>query len=352
MRRARKKSTVSKTRQPVRKTPVKKTKKKKKFSTVLKWFAGIMLVLFVGAFLLMGYGFVDESDLLMPLDRESGKVNVLLLGVDEDGLRTDTIMIASFDLDTAELNLMSIPRDTRVYVSNRSMTRKINEVHAITTKANDGTIVGPIGMAEAVSQLTGIPINYYVEFSFDAAENILNTLGKITYDVPDVEGGGRGMNYEDPAQDLYIHLKPGVQKLDGKQILQLMRYRKGDSDHARSERQQNVIKAIVEQKLGLSLLWKLPDIFSQIKTDITTNVSVADVAKYAGYLGNLSTEKINSYHLPGEDQHVGGRWYYICDFDETEKLINESLGIEVADLSNKIKVYGEGSTARALKVFY
>ncbi len=352
MRRARKKSKVTKTRQPVRKTPVKKVKKKRFFATMLKWLAGILLLMIVGVFLLMGHGFVSESDLLMPLDPESGKLNVLLLGVDDDGLRTDTIMVASFDLDTAELNLMSIPRDTRVYVTNRSMTRKINEVHAITTKANDGTIVGPIGMAEAVSQLTGIPINYYVEFSFDAAENVLNTLGKITYDVPDVEGGGRGMNYEDPAQDLYIHLKPGVQKLDGEQILQLMRYRKGDSDHKRSERQQNVIKAIVEQKLGFSLITKLPKLFSQIKSDLSTNISAGDVTKYAGYLTKLSTEKIHTYQLPGEDQHIGGRWYYICDFDETEKLINESFGIGVADLSNKIKVYGEGSTARALKIFY
>ena len=352
MRRARKKSTVTKTRQPVRKTPVKKVKKKRSIATVLKWLVGIFAVMIIGVFLLMGQSFVDETDLLMPLDPESGKINVLLLGVDEDGLRTDTIMVASFDLDTAELNLMSIPRDTRVFVSNRNMTRKINEVHAITTKANDGTIVGPIGMAEAVSQLTGIPINYYVEFSFDAAENVLNTLGKITYDVPDVEGGGRGMNYEDPAQDLYIHLKPGVQKLDGKQILQLMRYRKGDSDHARSERQQNVIKAVVEQKLGFSLITKLPKLFGQIKSDLSTNISAGDVTRYAGYLIRLSTDKIHTYQLPGEDKHVGSRWYYICDFEETEKLINESFGIEVANLSNKIKVNGEGSTTRALKVFY
>ncbi len=345
MKRARRKNKVEKQR------PVKK-RKKAKISTVLKWLVSLAAIFIVGVFLLLGFGFVDESDLLSPIDRESGKINALLLGVDEDGLRTDTIMVASFDLDTAELNLMSIPRDTRVYVTNRNMTRKINEVHAITTDANDGTIVGPIGMAEAVSQLTGIPINYYVEFSFDAAENVLNTLGKITYDVPDVEGGGRGMNYEDPAQDLYIHLKPGVQELNGEQILQLMRYRKGDSDHARSERQQNVIKAIVEQKLGFSLITKLPKLFSQIKSDLSTNISATDVTRYAGYFIKLSTDKIHTYQLPGEDKHVGGRWYYICDFDETEKLINESLGIEVADLSNKIKVYGEGSTARALKIFY
>lgn len=347
MRRARRKETdKERAVKPVQKKLVKK--KKKKFSTVLKWIAVIIGVLIVGVFLLMGHGFVDESDLLAPIDRESGKVNALLLGVDEDGLRTDSIMIASFDLETSELNLLSVPRDTKVYVTNRSQTRKINEVHAMASENEKGAIVGPIGTAEAVSQLTGIPINYYVELSFDAAENILNTLGKITYDVPDVEGGGKGMNYEDPAQNLYIHLKPGEQKLDGEQILQLMRYRKGDSDHARAERQQNVIKAIVEQKLDLSLIFKLPKLFSQMKSEISTNLSAADVTKYAQYLGSLSSDKIHSYHLPGEDLYQSGKWYYICDLTAAETLIKDNFGIDVSGLTTKIEVYGEGSKAKPI----
>lgn len=347
MRRARQKDTGRKrTVKPVQKKLVKK--KKKKFSSVLKWIAVIMGIFIVGVFLLMGHGFVDESDLLAPIDRESGKINALLLGVDEDGLRTDTIMVASFDLETSDLNLLSIPRDTKVYVTNREMTRKINEVHAIASEDEKGTIVGPIGTAEAISQLTGIPINYYVEFSFDAAENILNTLGKITYDVPDVEGGGRGMNYEDPAQDLFIHLKPGEQKLDGAQILQLMRYRKGDSDHARAERQQNVIKAIVEQKLDVSLIFKLPKLFGQMKSDISTNLSIADVTKYSQYLGSLSGDKIHSYHLPGKDLYQGGKWYYISDLTAAKTLINENFGIEVSDLTTQIEVHGEGSKAKPI----
>ncbi|MBS7297916.1 MAG: LCP family protein [Eubacteriales bacterium] len=347
MRRARSKSTARNTGKPMRTHPVKKVKKKRSFGAVLKWIIGIFITLVVGVFVMLGFGFVDESDLLAPIDSESGKINALLLGVDQEGLRSDTIMVASFDLETAELNLLSIPRDTKVYVKNRSMTRKMTEVHSLPTKKGDGTIVGPIGMAEAVTQLTGIPINYYVEFSFDAAENLLNTLGKITYDVPDVEGGGRGMNYEDPVQDLYIHLKPGVQKLNGEQVLQLMRYRKGDSDHARSERQQNVIKAIIEQKLGLSLIWKLPKIFTQIKTELTTNISATDVAKYANYLGSLSTEKVHTYQLPGSDQRQNGKWYYVCDMEETKAMINEDFGIETDNMTTRIEVYGEGSNTRA-----
>ncbi|MBQ7793739.1 MAG: LCP family protein [Clostridia bacterium] len=344
MKRARKKTqekAVIKKQRPIKK------RKKLKFSTVVKTFFAVLAVMIVGVFVLLGFGFVDESELLAPIDRESGKINALLLGVDEDGLRTDTIMVASFDLDTSHLNLISIPRDTRMYVKNRQQTRKITEIHAMTTKDGNGTIVGPIGTAEAVTQLTGIPINYYVEFTFDAAENLIDTLGPITYNVPDVEGGGRGMNYEDPAQDLYIHLKPGEQELSGEQVLWVMRYRKGDSDFARMERQQDVIKAIVDQKLGLSLIFRLPKIFSQLKEDISTNLTAADVTKYAQYLGGFTTENISTYQLPGESQYIGGGWYFICDLEQTKTLIEQEFGFDASEITNKVEVTGEGSSAKA-----
>lgn len=299
-------------------------------------------------FIALGMGFVDESDLLSPIDRESGKINALLLGVDNDGLRTDSMIVVSFDLDTAEINMLSIPRDTKMYVVNRKLTRKINEIHAMSTQDGTGAIMGPIGSAEAVTQLTGIPINYYVEFSFDAIRNIFETLGPITYEVPDVEGGGKGMNYEDPAQNLYIHLKPGVQELDADQLLQLMRYRKGDSDFARMERQQNVIKAVVEQKLNVSLLLKAPKLFSQIKKDISTNLSSSDVAKYAQYLGELSVDKIHSYQLPGETQHSAAGWYFICDIESTKTLITETFGFDASNITTNIEVYAKGSQAKAI----
>lgn len=317
-----------------------------RFATFMKAMLITLGVIVLAVVVGLGFGFFDESDLLAPIDRESGKVNALILGVDDDGLRTDSIMLASFDLDTAEINMLSIPRDTKVVVKNRDVTRRINEVHAMSVKDGSGTIVGPIGTAEAVTQLTGIPINYYVEFNFDAIENIFDTLGTITYDVPDVEGGGRGMNYEDPAQDLYIHLKPGVQELDGDKLLQLMRYRKGDSDYARMERQQSVIKAMVEQRLDLSLIMKIPKMFSQIKRDIVTNISSADVAKYSQYLGELSSDKIHTYQLPGESKKISGVWYHICDTEAANLLISETFGYDTG-VTTTVEVHGEGSTAKA-----
>ena len=325
-----------------------KPRKKLRPAAALKAALITLGVVVVCVFVALGIGFVDESDLLAPIDRESGKINALILGVDDDGLRTDTIMVASFDLDTAEINMLSIPRDSKMYVVNRQLTRKINEIHAMSKKDGSGAIMGPIGSAEAVTQLTGIPINYYIEFSFEAVRNLFETLGPITYDVPDVEGGGKGMNYEDPVQNLYIHLKPGVQELDADQLLQLMRYRKGDSDFARMERQQNVIKAVVEQKLNLSLIMKLPKLFSQLKNDISTNMSSGDVAKYAQYLGELSTEKIHSYQFPGEDKHLSAGWYFICDLEAAKTLITETFGYDASGITTDVEIYGEGSQAKAI----
>lgn len=322
-------------------------KKIKKKRSPKKIIIGTVIVLLAAVVLLLGIGFVDESDLLAPIDRESGRINALILGTDEGGLRTDSIMVASFDLDTAEISLLTIPRDTKIFVKNRNLTRKATEIHAMSVKDGSGAIVGPIGTAEAVTQLTGIPINYYVEFTFDAVENLFNALGPITYDVPDVEGGGKGMNYEDPYQDLYIHLKPGVQELDGDKLLQLMRYRKGDSDHARTERQQNVIKAVIDQKLNFSLIMKLPKLYSQLSSDLVTNISASDVTKYAKYLGELSAEKVHSYQLPGSDTRTKSGWYFICDIEESKTLIAEAFDVDTSQISTTVEVYGTGSNAKA-----
>lgn len=331
-----------------KKTRAPKQRKKLNGKTVLKSALITIGALIAVAIIALGLGFVDESDLMAPIDRESGKINALILGTDEGGLRTDTIMVASFDLDTAEINMLSIPRDTKLYVKNRKLTRKITEVHAMSAKDGKGTITGPIGSTEAVTQLTGIPINYYIEFSFDAVEDILNTLGPITYDVPDVEGGGKGMNYDDPAQDLHIHLKPGVQELDGEQLVHLMRYRHGDSDFKRMERQQNVIKAVVEQKLNASLILKAPKLYSQFKNEISTNLSSGDFAKYVKYLGDLSSDKIHSYQLPGESQHLKSGWYFVCDLEATKTLISETFGFDASNITTDVEIYGEGSQAKAI----
>ncbi len=324
------------------KKPVKKKPKKKR--TGLK-FVLVIVILLVAAFFVfmgMGHGVVGNDGALIPVDMEKGKLNVLLLGVDESELRTDAMMIVSYDLNEASAEIMSIPRDTQIKVKDRKVTRKINEIHAMHDKNKD--IYGPEGSIKVVTALTGIPIHYYIEFNFDAIDSITDVIGPIEFDVPDVEGKGRGMNYDDPGQDLHIHLKPGVQMLEGNQVQQFLRYRKsnlenGDgSDTSRVERQQEFIKAVIDQKVNLSLIVKLPSIYSAMKKNIKTNFTSSGILKFSRYLEGLTSEKIKTQNLPGESKRTSGGWYYICDFAATKELVFDSFDYAANDITNEITI--------------
>jgi len=319
---------IEKSNQPetpaVEKKPAKKNVGKVLFS--------IFIALVVFLFVIMGFGLFDDSNILAPV--ENGKINVLLLGVDESGLRSDTIMVAAYDANAAKVNLLSIPRDTKVFLENRKFTRKINEIHALSSKKNSGEIVGAEAMAEVVTQLTGIPINYYAEFSFSSIDSLFDILGPVEFDVPDVEGGGRGMNYDDPYQNLHIHLKPGLQELSGNQIQQFLRYRKSNygvgtgSDTDRVTRQQALFKAVIDQKVNLSILPKVPAIFSQISKEIKTNIQTGDITKYIRYIAKLSGESITTYTLPGENKTLSGGSYFVVNIEETTTMLRDIFGYE------------------------
>ena len=327
--------------------------KKSKIGRFFKWMGIIIVFLIVMVVVLLGFGFVSEDDAFIPVDKESGKINLLLLGVDQEGLRTDAMMVASYDFDNGHVNLLSVPRDTKVYVTNRAVYRKINEVHAM--HGENGEILGPEGSAEVVTQVTGIPINYYLEFSFTAIDNFMNILGSVEYDVPDVEGNGKGMNYDDPAQDLHIHLKPGLQKLTGNQVQQFLRYRKSNSgtqdgsDLSRIARQQDFVKAVIDQKVNVGLLAKLPEIFRQMKKELKTNLSLGDVAKYVRYLKDLRSENVSTFQLPGEDKYIGGGWYHVLDEDAAKTLIEQEFGYDASNITTDVTVSAIRQSAKATK---
>lgn len=283
----------------------------------------IFLVVMGVSALLSGKGEVnlDEDaitvDQLAPVDKASGKINVLILGVDVEGLRTDTIIVASYDLDNDKINMLSIPRDTRMYIG--SKYQKINAAHAITQK---GGIKGPQGSIEAVTRLTGIPINYYVEFNFSTFRDVIDALGGIEFDVP------RDMNYEDPVQDLYIHLKKGPQLLDGDKAEQLVRFRRyPEGDIARVRMQQEFMKAVAEQKLNASIIQKIPDLFRTFQSNIKTNFTIVDVMKYLPNLSDLKAENITMYQVPGNYNDTDyGASYWIADMNGLRTIVSENFG--------------------------
>ena len=270
----------------------------------------------------------EAVDNTSTVEAADGKINVLLMGVDVDGLRTDAIMLASFDTETKEVNMLSIPRDTKMYIGNRY--QKINAAHAFVDES--GEIGGATATCEAVTRITGIPINYYVDFSFDAVAHVIDELGPIEFTIPDLYGDGVGMVYDDPVQSLHINLPPGDYQLNGQQAVWLMRYRHGNVDPSTGvfkgyEMQQKFLKAVVDQKVNASLILKIPSIFKDISSEIKTNFTVSEVIKYSKYLADFSSVNIHSYSLPGEyssDSANGDVW--IPNMDEIRTMVQDVFG--------------------------
>jgi len=238
----------------------------------------------------------------------SKRVNILVLGVN-DGL-TDTIMLASYDIKSQKIDIISIPRDTYYYRAGKgAASQKVNAIYSKN---------GAVGTAEAVSELLlGIPINYYVTVRYDAVEAVVDAMGGVPMDIPFT------MKYDDPYDKppLHIYIEKGQQTLDGKQAVQYLRYRKGYSqgDIGRVGAQQEFVKAAFKQALGADLLNVIKVTLSNVDSDLTLSMALT-LGKNA--LG-LESDDLETYLTPGKSGTNNGASYWYVNQQETGEMIEQ-----------------------------
>ena len=266
-----------------------------------------------------------EEIALQSLDKsaDTGMVNILLLGVDEGGMRSDTIMLASLNGKTGRLSVLSIPRDTRVLIG--KYYQKINAAVGIGyQEVKRGNLQAPEDLTvQKVKLLTGLPIHYFMSVNFDGFSEIIDALGGVEFDVP------FRMKYDDPVQGLHIDLQPGLQVLDGKKAHDFVRFRKGNpgfpgyamGDLGRIEAQQAFIKALISQKVNAKYLLRANEIFEVVTKNVRTNYTGKDLIKHLGAIRKITPDKMKMYQLPGTSQTINGASYFICDNAKTAELV-------------------------------
>ncbi|MCX7597988.1 MAG: LCP family protein, partial [Armatimonadetes bacterium] len=163
----------------------------------------------------------------------------------------------------------------------------------------------------------------YVHCDFDTFVKAVDILGGVDIEVPDVEGRGRGMNYDDNWGNLHIHLKPGWQHLDGYQAMGFVRYRHGDSDIMRSRRQQQFVRAVLEQKVKVQNLPALLRAGSYVLRRLDTNVSWRDAVDFLRVAKSMTATDLMTETLPVRDTRIGGVYYAELIEDKFHELMEQ-----------------------------
>jgi polyisoprenyl-teichoic acid--peptidoglycan teichoic acid transferase len=266
------------------------------------------------------------------VDPNEDNVSVLIMGVDAsniranaDNSRTDTLMVATLNKKDKTVKLLSIPRDSKVYIPKVGYEDRINHAHAF--GGTDATI-------ETVENLLGIPIDYWVKVNFEAFIDVVDAVDGITVNVP-------YEFYEQNSQDVAgaIHLYAGEQELNGEEALAFARTRKADNDIERGKRQQEVIKAIVKKSISLNSILKYDDIIKAVGTNMTTNMKFDEMKSFISY-GTSGGLNIDSYSLEGYDswEYVPQKKYYwVLDqekLDETKQILQTHLELSNTQINN------------------
>jgi LCP family protein required for cell wall assembly len=250
-------------------------------------------------------------------------INVLLLGISEDlnSKLTDTIMVCSYNPKTQRASILSIPRDTYVG-KNKNSVKANDKLNTVYSKSGIDTCM------EKVEQITGIELDYYAVVNTKALIKIVDIIGGVNFDVP------IKMNYDDPTQNLHIHLNKGMQKINGEKAEQLLRFRHnnngstysqeyGDNDYGRMKTQREFIKETMKQTLQLKNITKAKKIISAVFENVNTNVEEGLIKQYLPYAIEFNTDSILMEQLPGESTKYKDVWVYEYNKKETTSLVKE-----------------------------
>lgn len=232
---------------------------------------------------------------------------------------TDTMLLLRFNPEAEKLKVLSIPRDTQTYIEGYGQA-KINSANALG---------GPALAAKVTSELLdGVGIDRYIRVNVQGVQSLVDALGGVTVYVP------QDMKYQDDSQHLYINLKKGKQHLNGEKALQFLRFRYDKfGDIGRVQRQQVLMRALMEQALNPATLARLPKILSVVQSHIDTNLSVEELVALVGFGAENNRSKMQMLMVPGQFNGDGRRdiSYWLPDHRRIQQMVSQHFDQGTAD---------------------
>lgn len=311
---------------------------------------------------------VGADDMALNGEKD-GRVNFLLLGQGGPGhsgpYLTDTIILASLDVNNKTVGLLSIPRDLAVNIPGYGY-RKINNANAFGEQAGPGQ--GSQLSKQVVSETFGLPIHYYARLDFSGFVSIVNALGGLPIDVEKSFVDNQFPASED-GPFTSVKFDAGWQLMSGERALDFVRSRHGTNDQgtdfARAKRQQLVLLAL-KQKLLSPATFLNPrlaiTLYKTFKASVDTDISAQEAVKLAHLLKDVSSDNIRHIVLDNSptgylNDSVGSEGAYLLvpksGNYNTLKLLAQNLLSNPELIKEKPTLYienGTGVTGLAEKV--
>lgn len=277
-------------------------------------------------------------------------ITILLLGVDSDvdGLNDsaafngDTIMLMTFNPDTLNATMFSLPRDLMVPIACNN-----NNVAKINSSAAGGTAC----VIDTIKNLTGISVDYFAKINFKGVVDLVDALGGINVEVEEpyfdkYNGQVCEQNSDRKFGSSLICMNPGNQKLNGEQALAYARNRKQYlfSDIDRINHQQQVITSIASEAMKISSYGEFESLLNAVEKNVVTNMSTSQMlsaydvfkdvvinALSGENLINIEKSHLEYYdlrvYMPSYGMETSGLGYYQDSLDDIVKMMETNLGI-------------------------
>ena len=247
--------------------------------------------------------------------RKDSSYTFVILAYDQSFANTDTILVGRLDTEEKKLDVVSIPRDTMVNVS--WGVKKVNTV--LPMEQND-----PDRFLEHLGKLIGFTPDCYAVANIRAVEKLVDCIGGVYYNVP------RDMDYDDPSQDLHIHIASGYQLLNGENAVKVLRFRVGNNnsgyyDLDRIATQQDFLRSIGAQFLKLGNIPNLNDAIQVFQEYFKTDLNANNIAFFAREFLMLDEEDIRFHTMPTRLISVRGGSYLEIVIDEWVEMVDDCL---------------------------
>jgi LCP family protein required for cell wall assembly len=274
-----------------------------------------------------------NSTLISNYKEKSGSFNVLMIGSDarkgDKASHTDSMLLIHADMNTHTYNILSLPRDTRVYMQGYGYT-KLTSVQYL-SQVNHGTKQGIIDAVQAISNLTGVPINYYAETDFWGLQSMVSSIGGINMDVP----FNVTLTHPWYLEDKDKVITKGTHFLNGQMVTEIVHERDSvpGTDYGRQQLQEAALIGIAKKVMQPSNVTKLPSLSKSLsKFLIATNMTTSDMVSIG--LGVKSdfhpSEQIHYRQVKGTNEVM---------YDDILQANNDEVVLDRDQLKSVIQKY-------------